>query len=293
MAATMNDEVRTRARSFGAVAEAYDKGHPGYPADAVSWLVGDQPRTVLELGAGTGKLTEELVRQGHDVHATDPDPEMLRMLRQRCPDVRTSIATAEAVPVPDRSVDVVVAAQAFHWFDPEQALPEIARVLRPGGRLALVWNESDERIPWVRRLGRILGGSEGPPEESLAALVRSPLFGFLHETTFGSWQTVDRVSIVDLVVSRSHVATMGDAERDATVADVLALYDDYGRGMDGMRLPYVVRCFRASPVPRSAVAAGDDGPSTPDEPTPGPPEGGPVPPPADGDTGEMLLIDFR
>jgi SAM-dependent methyltransferase len=291
MAAAMNDEVRTRARSFGAVAEAYDKGRPGYPADAVSWLVGDRPQTVLELGAGTGKLTQELVRQGHDVHATDPDPEMLRMLRMRCPDVRTSIATAEAVPVPDRSVDVVVAAQAFHWFDPEQALPEIARVLRPGGRLALVWNERDERIPWVRRLGRVLGGSEGPPGESQAALVRSPLFGFVHETSFGSWQSVDRVSIVDLVLSRSHVATMGDAERDATVAEVLALYDDYGRGMDGMRLPYVVRCFRASVAPRSASTTGDAPEPGPDDPGPG--HHGPVPPPADGDTGEMLLIDFR
>src|SRR3954471_855552 len=122
------------ALSFGSVADAYDRGRPSYPREAAAWLVGEEPVTVLELGAGTGKLTEVLVGLGHDVHATDPDEQMLAVLRERLPDVRTSVAPAEAVPAPDASYDVVVCAQSFHWFDHERALPEIARVLKPGGR---------------------------------------------------------------------------------------------------------------------------------------------------------------
>jgi ubiquinone/menaquinone biosynthesis C-methylase UbiE len=156
------------ARAFGSVADAYDRGRPGYPAEAAAWLVGDEPITVLEIGAGTGKLTEALVELGHEVHATDPDDAMLARLRARLPDVPTSVASAERLPAADASYDVVVAGQAFHWFDHDVALPEIARVLRPGGQLALVWNQRDEQIPWVRKLGRIIGNQEH--QESVAPL---------------------------------------------------------------------------------------------------------------------------
>ena len=155
---------------FGPVAEAYDRGRPGYPADAVRWLVGREAASVLEIGAGTGKLTAELLAQGHDVLATDPDERMLAMLETRVPEARTAVAAAEDLPVEDRSVDVVVAAQAFHWFDHAVALPEIARVLKPGGALALVWNHRDGRIPWVRRLGDLIGTQEqlADPSDLLA-----------------------------------------------------------------------------------------------------------------------------
>ena len=156
----MSDETPDWAHSFGGVAEAYERGRPTYPADAVQWMVGDQPSSVLELGAGTGKLTRVLVSLGHDVHATDPDAEMLAILEEQVPGTRTAVASAEDIPLADRSVDVVIAAQAFHWFDLDRALPEIARVLRPGGRLCLVWNQRNEKIPWVRRLGALIGTQE-------------------------------------------------------------------------------------------------------------------------------------
>ena len=131
----------------------------------------------------------------------------------------------------------MVAAQAFHWFDHDRALPEIARVLKPGGRLALVWNQRDERIPWVRRLGAIIGN-----QDQLAVRRRrwwtSPLFGDVEDETFRHWQVVDRTSIQDLVLSRSNVAVLDEDGRAAKLAEVLAFYDDYGRGMDGMQLPY-------------------------------------------------------
>ncbi|MFC6042068.1 class I SAM-dependent methyltransferase [Nocardioides hankookensis] len=264
------------ARSFGSVADAYDRGRPGYPAEAARWLVGDEPVTVLEIGAGTGKLTEALVAVGHDVHATDPDDAMLAVLRTRLPDVPTSVAGAEELPAADASYDVVVAGQAFHWFDLDRALPEIARVLRPGGRLALVWNERDEQIPWVRKLGRIIGTQE--QLRSADPLVESVHFDEIESESFRHWQLIDRDSVQDLALSRSNLAVMDDAARQAKLAEVLALYDDYGRGMDGMQLPYLASCFRATVAQR---------PTSPD-PTPDAEPAAKAPAESD----DVLLIDF-
>ena len=179
------------AHSFGGVAEAYERGRPTYPAEAARWLLGDQPLTVLELGAGTGKLTRVLVGLGHDVHATDPDAEMLAVLEARLPGVRTAVASAEEIPLADWSVDAVVAAQAFHWFDLDRALPEIARVLRPEGMLCLLWNQRNEKIPWVRRLGALIGTQE-QLRDPAEALIFSELFGFVEDHEFSHWQTIDR-----------------------------------------------------------------------------------------------------
>ncbi len=265
------------ALSFGDVAAAYDRARPSYPRAAVRWLVGEQPTTVLELGAGTGKLTSILVELGHDVHATDPDEQMLAVLRERVPGVRTSVAGAEDLPAADASYDVVVVAQAFHWFDHERALPEIARVLKPGGHLALVWNSRDQRIPWVRRLGALIGSQD--QLHPMEPLEESALFGPVAVETFRHWQIVDRESIADLVLSRSNVATLDEAGRAAKLAEVVAFYDDYGRGMDGMQLPYVASCYRTQVAERAAPPA---------------PEGDPgAAPVTDGSDTDMLLIDFR
>jgi ubiquinone/menaquinone biosynthesis C-methylase UbiE len=300
------------ARAFGAVARAYDRGRPAYPREAAAWLVGGEARTVLELGAGTGKLTAELVALGHDVHATDPDDAMLEVLRERVPDAKAQRAGAEELPVHDRSVDVVVCAQSFHWFDHERALPEIARVLKPGGHLAMVWNRPDRRIPWVRRFSALVG--EQDQRDDLAdPVVHSALFGFVEEHAFSSWQHLDRESIVDLTLSRSHIATLDDEAREEKLAEVIAFYDDYGRGMDGMQLPYTVSCYRSVAVdrPRAGVADGEgaassdgaegpdgaDGPDRPrgdgdaETPTGRTPDPGVIV--SDGTDTDMLLIDFR
>ena len=252
------------ARSFGARADAYDRGRPTYPTDSVEWMTAADPITVLELGAGTGKLTGELIELGHDVRATDPDEAMLAVLRRRFPEVRTAVCTAEKIDAPDNSFDVVVAAQCFHWFDLDKALPEIQRVLKPSGRLSLVWNERDERIPWVKKLGRIIGTQEQNtnPEKELKASLK---FIMVEHEEFKHWQVVTRRSIVDLVASRSNIAELDDETREAKLDEVLSFYDSYGRGMDGMQLPYVTRCFRArvvkrreppaNPTPRPGVSA--------------------------------------
>jgi ubiquinone/menaquinone biosynthesis C-methylase UbiE len=280
----MSTDHASPARSFGGVADAYDRGRPTYPREAAVWLTSDQPVSVLELGAGTGKLTEQLVALGHDVHATDPDPDMLAVLAKNLPAVRVSQAPAEEISAGDATYDVVVSAQAFHWFDHDRALPEIARVLKPRGRLSVVWNQRDERIPWVKRLGRIIGTQDQLNDPS-ELLVASKLFGEVEQETFKFWQLVDQYSIRDLVRSRSNVAVLAPNEQEAKMAEVLAFYDEYGRGRDGMQLPYAAACFRTElrdrVTPTLTERAPTDAGVDADRRV------------SDGSSTDMLLIDFR
>ncbi len=284
----MSDHSPQRSRSFAGVADAYDRSRPSYPEDAVSWLTGSGRSTVLELGAGTGKLTELLHAQGHQVLATDPLPQMLSRLGARVP-VQHVAATAEHIPLRSRTVDVVVCGQSFHWFDHDLAMAEIARVLRPGGVLALVWNSYDEGIPWVRRLKGLISPDEGNGDPTLP-LLETPFFGFVEEQQFRFWQTHTATTLADLARSVSYVATMSELARNDVLAKVDALYADYGRGHDGMQLAWVTRCYRAvvrhdelppePPAPTASVPPDESGSGDPARPAP-PEEPG------------MQLIDFR
>ena len=264
------------ALSFAAVADAYDRARPTYPTEAVDWLVPGAAREVLEVGAGTGKLTEVLLTQGHRVLATDPLAPMLRHLVRRAPGAGVAVAAAERIPLRARAVDTVVAAQSFHWFDLDRALPEIARVLRPGGHLSLTWNLRDERVPWVRRLGGLIGQSDqhGQQSDPTHALLASNLFGFVESTRFRFWQRLDRSRLRDLVMSRSNVAVLPTHEQQSLLVDVDGLYDEYGRGADGMLLPYVTHCYRA--VVRPPAVEVEHEPDRTD----------------DGGDADALLIDF-
>ncbi|HEX4191034.1 MAG TPA: class I SAM-dependent methyltransferase [Marmoricola sp.] len=244
------DEVRTaHGSSFAAVSDEYDRSRPSYPSEAVDWLIGNSagtstPLRIVELGSGTGKLTELLVATGHQVLATDPLPEMLQHLQRRLPGTRTAVATAESIPVASRSVDVVVCAQSFHWFDHDVALPEIARVLRPGGVLALVWNVRDKGIPWVRKLGRIIG-NDADRDNLVDPLEASEDFDSIDTREYRFWQSLRKDDLLDLVRSRSYIAVATEDKRADILGQVGALYDDYGRGPDGMQLPYLTRCYRS------------------------------------------------
>ena len=240
------------ALSFGGVADAYDRGRPSYPIEAAAWLTGRTVSTVVELGAGTGKFTDRLIELGHDVLATDPSDEMLTHLRLRHPDLRVATAAAEAVPVATRSVDTVVAAQSFHWFDADKALREAARMLKPEGRIGLVWNMRDERIPWVRKLGAIIGTQDRDVDPT-DVLVGSKLFGYVEDATFRHWQPLRKQDLRDLVVSRSYVAVLDPMARDRVLRKVDDLYDEYDRGPNGLLLPYITRCYRAVVRPRGLL----------------------------------------
>lgn len=241
----MNEEWAARAASFGSIANAYERARPGYPQEAVRWLAGEPARDVLDLGAGTGKLTRSLVAAGHRVVAVDPSPKMLEHLHRAVPTASTHVGRAEEIPLPDASIDVVTVAQAFHWFDHPRAVPEIARVLRPGGTLGLIWNGRDESEPWVARLSEAIGETwpKGDDPWLETALAHGP-FGPLEQATFRFSQRLDRDSLVELVASRSHCATRTPPEREAVLAAVGELYDEVADA-DGVVLPYVTWATRA------------------------------------------------
>jgi SAM-dependent methyltransferase len=237
--------VRGPYTAFAEVAGAYERGRPGYPEEAVRWLVGDQPCDVVDLGAGTGKLTRTLVALGHRVTAVEPLDEMRAELAAVLPELDALVGSAEAIPLPDSFADVVVSAQAFHWFDHDNALPDIARVLRPSGRIALVWNSRDDRDPWMARLSAIIGNETVEETDVVPVLDASALFGPVKTAVFGFEQTLDRDGLLDLVLSRSYLAKLPASEREPVLDTVGALYDETA-STDGVRLAYVTECFRAS-----------------------------------------------
>jgi SAM-dependent methyltransferase len=241
----VNRDIRIeRAASFGSVADEYERARPGYPDDAVRWLLGERPLTVVDVGAGTGKLTRQLVAAGHDVVAVEPLDEMRAQLEAAVPEARALAGSAEAIPLPGGSADAVVAAQAFHWFDHERSMPEIARVLRPRGVLALIWNMRDESVEWMARLSELLGGEGFQSGYSPAEIVsRSGLFEPLEEETFHLSQRVDRSTLRALVASRSYVATLAPDEREALLTAVDGLYDEVA-DENGAVVSYVTHAFR-------------------------------------------------
>ncbi len=211
-----------RALSFGAAADIYDRSRPSYPAEAVRDVVGAGPADVLDLGAGTGKLTRVLVAEGHRVVVAEPDAGMLAQLRSVLPGVETHQASAESLPFPDATFDAVVVGQAAHWFDPEVAMPEIARVLRPGGRIGLFWNTRDESLPWVEEFGVLVGREDAAHDDENGGEL-GPSFGEPTVRRYRHRQTLDVDGLVDLAHSRSALLALPADERAERLAAVREL----------------------------------------------------------------------
>jgi SAM-dependent methyltransferase len=233
--------------SFGSQAAAYERGRPSYPPEAIDWLLPPGDRDVLDLGAGTGKLTTRLVERGLKVVAVDPIAEMLEVLRAALPQTTALLGTAEQIPLPDNSVDAVLVAQAWHWFDPARAIPEVARVLRPGGWLGLVWNTRDERLGWVKELGHIIGREDARDAVDAGVKLPEP-FGRIdgHRVEWTNYLTPQ--ALIDLVASRSYCITSPTAVRTKTldrVRELLATHPALA-GATGLSLPYVTVCLRAT-----------------------------------------------
>lgn len=212
------------ARSFGTEAARYDQARPSYPAAAVDRVLaalvpaagtqGERPARIVDIGAGTGKLTASLVDRASEVVAVEPDPQMLAVLTGRLPGVRALAGSAERIPLPDGSVDAVLAGQAFHWFSRPDADREFARVLRPGGVVGLLWNIPDRGVEWVDELYRATRKPEFTGEEF------DPLdpaeFGPVEEAEVPSAHEVAGPDgLRDLMHSWSWVITRPRAERDA------------------------------------------------------------------------------
>jgi SAM-dependent methyltransferase len=245
-----DESSRGPATSFALVADAYERGRPGYPDEAVRWLTGEPPRDVVDLGAGTGKLTRSLVALGHRVTAIEPLPEMLELLPAAAPGAFAILGNAEVIPLPDAYADVVTCAQSFHWFDHEVALPEIARVLRPQGRLALVWNARDDCEPWVAELSRTIGSETLERGDLEDPIEESGLFGPVEATTFPWAQRLERATMRDLVLSRSYCAIKSPDEQGKVLAEVDRLFAEHAHDAE-LELPYITQCYRARRLERS------------------------------------------
>jgi SAM-dependent methyltransferase len=227
------DDRQRHSSSFGAAALAYAEHRPDYAEAAVRWALEPAPGPrVLDLGAGTGKLTATLVALGADVIAVEPDPAMLSELRRALPDVDALSGSAESLPLPDATIDAVVAGNALHWFDMDVAGPEIARVLAPGGTLAGLWNVLDNRIAWVAELERVSGSAAIGPRDTLSSwraetegahlpsgnLIAA--FGSPEQTEFAHGQRRTADSLVATIATRAGLLIMSEEERELTLGRI-------------------------------------------------------------------------
>jgi SAM-dependent methyltransferase len=240
------DPRRRYASSFGAAASAYARNRPDYAQFALDWALEGAPgRRVLDLGAGTGKLTASLFAMGADTIAVEPDHAMLSELRSVLPDVRALSGSAEAIPLPDASVDVVVAGNAMHWFDMDVAGPEIARVLAPGGTLAGLWNVLDDSVDWVAGLAGVSGSAAIGPRDTpaswrietatahlprAAAAVR---FGSPEQSEFPHGQLRTADSLCATLATRAGMLVMPEEARRAKLREIRAFLGQREETADG------------------------------------------------------------
>jgi SAM-dependent methyltransferase len=262
-----DDEWARRGASFGAVAAAYAEHRPDYPEAAVRWCLAPAPASgpsgpsgpdgmaprVLDLGAGTGKLTAALTGLGADVTAVEPDGSMLAELRRLLPSVRTLPGSAEAIPLPDGSVDAVLCGQSMHWFNMPRALPEIARVLVPGGVLAGLWNADDDRVEWVAGLEAAAGGAASlslSRQRAAADYYGADQFGLelftpAERAEFEHGQRHTAESLVATVATHSKLLVMEPAERSRVLTQVRDYLASRPETSDGeFTLPMVTTVVR-------------------------------------------------
>lgn len=255
----MDDETRRRLQgTFDAAATPYASSRPSYPEPVVGWLLGagsGRPAArrydVLDLAAGSGALTRLLVPWARTLVAAEPSANLLRELCATTPVDLGVRATAERLPFPDSTFDTVTVATAFHWFDPEVALAEIARVLRPGGAVALVWNVRTKSTPVARALADLLRSARPPSLQgewgavSAEALDHSEWFEPPERAQFDHVQLADREAFVALVSSRSYVIALDEPERHDLLARAAAVVDDHADERGVVEIPYVASGWRS------------------------------------------------
>ena len=247
----LSEEIHENAaRGFNRSAEEYEQGRPGYPAAAIDLLASELSfgagSTVVDLAAGTGKLTRALIATGAHVIAVEPVPGMRAQLERAVPAVEAVAGTAEAMPLATGSADVLLVAQAFHWFDTPKAALEIHRVLRAGGGLGVIWNVWDDSVEWVARMQDLVGAHQGDtPQRGTSAwreqLAASGLFTPLTDRKLSNIVHGSLDVLLARTASVSFVATLPESERDKLLSDVGALVAEHQEAWEDGELvmPYV------------------------------------------------------
>lgn len=253
---------RELARSYEDGGEHYDRIRPGYPAEAVSWLFAGVSgpaavpgAQVADIGAGTGKYTRRLVSAGYRATAVDPSADMLGQLQQALPGVRALVGTAESTGLPTASMDAATVAQAWHWCDPLAASTELARVLRPGGILGLVWNQLDVSVPWVHRYSRIIHAGDVLRPGFRPAVGPEFLPDASHITHWSQRMTPE--DLMELAKSRSYYLSAAEPVRDKVLANLTwYLFEHLGhRPGEQLELPYLTLSWRMLPSAGTAPHA--------------------------------------
>jgi SAM-dependent methyltransferase len=244
----------TAQSGFDTDAARYARGRPDYPAEVSDWLRDslelEPGKTVIDLGAGTGKFTRRLLATGARVIAVEPVAGMRAKLSADLPEVEVLEGSATSIPLTDESVDAIVCAQAFHWFATSEALAEMHRVLKPGGILGLIWNTKDDTVPWVRAAFDVIEPYEGDVPRFHTGAWRTvfPVQGFgpLHEERFRNEHVgMPETVIVDRLLSVSFISSLPDTEREAVAARLrhLIATDPALAGKDQMAVPYTTFAF--------------------------------------------------
>ncbi len=251
----------TRRLSFGSVAEDYDRYRPAPPPQALDWLIPDGAAAILDLAAGTGLVTRELTGRARRVVAVEPDGRMRAVLAARCPEAEVLAGRGEDIPLPDASVDAVVISAAWHWLDPALAVPEITRVLRPGGRLGVLWTSRDDRVPWVAEFNALARESreadrpEGQPGGDPAERRRRRRVEFPPGTPLSPPEErlvefsvpMSRGELAGLLGTYSGIITLEPERRAAFSQRVRDFLDR--QPWDETDVPLICRCLRSTRQP--------------------------------------------
>jgi SAM-dependent methyltransferase len=252
------------------VASSYDRVRPGPPAEALDWLVPAGCRVAVDLAAGTGLFTRALLGRAEQVTAVEPDARMRAVLAERLPEVRVLEGWGEAMPLPDASADAVFVSTAWHWLDPVLAVPEIARVLRDGGRLGVIWTSRDRDEEWVAELDllRLPGVSEPDGYPRTVAEVREQLdrhhsvtlpdgapFSGVSAESFGFTRRISVPDTVEWLATNSAFITARAADREAGLALCRAALLSRTGGAEMIEMPMRSWCWRADRVDRSLPKA--------------------------------------
>ncbi len=251
-----------RSTSFGAIASDYDRLRPGPPPAALDWLLPARHDVVVDLAAGTGLVSRALLARARHVIAVEPDDRMRAVLAARSPDVEVLAGRGEAIPLPDASADAVLISSAWHWLDADLAVPEIARVLRDGGRLGVIWTGRDPSTPWLRagewfstenqdqRAGNGADGASRGFDRHQVRLPEPGSFENIETQTFRFGRAMTMPDLVEWLTTYSRVITASEDVKATGRARATAALAEQFPGASEIEVPMRSRCWRADRVPR-------------------------------------------